>query len=289
VDSSGDTVSEAFETGVDLNLQTDTVNSLVSFILGENVENLTLVDPSGTLDIHGAGNAADNIMVGTEGFNWLEGLDGNDQINGLGGNDVIFAGTGNDYIGGGSGHDTVYAGQGDDSLWGEDGDDVLMGGKQDDVLQGLNGNDILLAGQNHDYLCGCDGNDFLDGARGADTLVGGIGIDTFAFTTALGANTDSGVTEDNVDSVYDFTVGEDIIQLSSAIFTQLTQGNIGTTFVKNATGVAGAGQYLIYNTAAHTLSYDADANGAGAAVTFALDSSATKTMDAINASCFVIV
>jgi len=91
-------------------------------------------------------------------------------------------------------------------------------------------------------------------------LVGYGGADTFAFTTALGGG--------NVDSVFDFAAGTDKIGLDDAVFTA-----IGPTLGANAfvvgSAAADADDRIIYNSATGQLFYDADGNGAGAAVQFA--------------------
>jgi Ca2+-binding RTX toxin-like protein len=91
VDSTTDTITEAFGEGI------DTVQSSVSFDLGTiaNVENLTL---TGTNDINGTGNGLDNIIKGNSGKNSLNGGVGNDIITGGGGNDTIDGGDQNDAL-----------------------------------------------------------------------------------------------------------------------------------------------------------------------------------------------
>jgi Ca2+-binding RTX toxin-like protein len=80
---------------------TDLVQSQISYTLGTNVENLTLLNPSsGSNDINGTGNALDNVIIGT-----------NTRSGGIGGNNVLTGGGGNDTINGGSGTDTaVFSG-----------------------------------------------------------------------------------------------------------------------------------------------------------------------------------
>jgi len=65
--------------------------------------------------------------------------------------------------------------------------------------------------------------------------------------------------------------GADKIELSHAIFSQLSIGNLNqANFVAYANGVAvDSNDYILYNTTTHTLLYDADGNGAGASVAFA--------------------
>ena len=75
-----------------------------------------------------------------------------------------------------------------------DGNDTLLGGADDDILNGYSGNDTLRGG---------DGEDILDAGVGLDKLYGGDGIDTFILNLGDGYAT-----------IFDFTVGEDIIEFA---------------------------------------------------------------------------
>jgi Ca2+-binding RTX toxin-like protein len=69
VDQVGDVVTELVGEGA------DTVQSSISWLLGANIENLTL---TGSAAISGTGNALDNILTGNSGANTLTGGAGND-------------------------------------------------------------------------------------------------------------------------------------------------------------------------------------------------------------------
>jgi Ca2+-binding RTX toxin-like protein len=84
--SAADTVVENADEG------TDTVRSSITYALGANVENLTLV--GGALD--GSGNELDNALTGTAAANVLTGGDGDDRIVGGGGLDTLSGGDGAD-------------------------------------------------------------------------------------------------------------------------------------------------------------------------------------------------
>lgn len=71
----------------------DRVQASVSFVLPDNVENLTL---TGTANLNGTGNALNNSLVGNSGNNILAGGAGNDTLLGAGGDDVLIGGTGSD-------------------------------------------------------------------------------------------------------------------------------------------------------------------------------------------------
>lgn len=91
VGQSGDTVTEAAGQG------TDGVFSVVTFTLGNNIENLNL---TGTGNIDGTGNGLDNIIIANSGNNILSGGNGNDTYRfGLtNGNDRVFDTGGTDRI-----------------------------------------------------------------------------------------------------------------------------------------------------------------------------------------------
>ena len=96
----GDTVTEAASAG------TDTVQSTVAWILGNNLENLTL---TGSSAVNGTGNTLGNVLTGNSANNTLTGNAGNDNLNGGAGTDTLAGGTGNDgyVLGRGYGADTL--------------------------------------------------------------------------------------------------------------------------------------------------------------------------------------
>jgi Ca2+-binding RTX toxin-like protein len=101
----GDVVVENVAEGI------DTVISSISYNLGANLENLTLV---GSGNITGAGNTLDNVLTGNDKVNLLNGLAGNDTIYGGGGNDTLTGSTGDDILVGEAGNDSLIGGVGFD-------------------------------------------------------------------------------------------------------------------------------------------------------------------------------
>ena len=75
----------------------------------------------------------------------------------------------------------------------------------------------------------------------------------------------------NVDTVRDFKSGQDKLVLSDVIFTNLAPGPLSAAqWVASPGAQAQDGNdYVLYNTTTGQLSYDADGNGAGAAIAFA--------------------
>ncbi|MFN3465333.1 MAG: calcium-binding protein, partial [Terricaulis sp.] len=118
------------------------------------------------------------------------------------------------------------------------------------------------AGNAQDNLIwGNGGANTLDGGLGADTLTGGAGADTFAFTTTLGGG--------NVDAIADFSIADDTILLSNAVFTGLSAGALAAGAFVIGSAAADADDRIIYDSAAGQLFFDADGDGAGAAILFA--------------------
>lgn len=66
---------------------------MVSYTLGANLENLTLLDDGA---INGTGNGLANLMLGNLGNNWLRGNGGQDTLNGSLGLDTLTGGAGRD-------------------------------------------------------------------------------------------------------------------------------------------------------------------------------------------------
>src|SRR6185312_4723410 len=170
----------------------DTVQTIASYVLGTNLDNLELLGGS---PIDGTGNALNNIITDKGGgANTILGLAGNDTLIANGGNDRIDGGTGDDSMSGGSGDDTYIV----DSL--KDVVDESGGSGTDQVnstvsfslaksatVLGDFENLLLLGsaaikGTGNDFnniIQGNTGANTLDGAAGADTMFGGLGNDTY--------------------------------------------------------------------------------------------------------------
>lgn len=172
----------------------DTVQSTLSHILRDNVENLILV---GDTDLSGAGNNADNSLTGNNGNNRLLAGDGNDTLSGGAGGDTLNGGAGADVMFGGTGNDTFTVENAGDTVTefeGEGFDTVnsfisytLKANVERLSLEGMenlngSGNDLdnTLNGNNaNNLLVGGLGNDILQGKGGADTLEGGMSNDLY--------------------------------------------------------------------------------------------------------------
>ena len=133
----GDTIVESSNNG------TDTVQSSVTWTLGSNLENLTLL---GSAAINGTGNGSANIMTGNGA---------NNVLSAAGGADTLRGGLGNDTVNGGSGNDTYLFGRGE-------GQDLLQdsGGTADKILydSGINPLDLVISRQANDLRLSIHGS-----------------------------------------------------------------------------------------------------------------------------------
>ena len=197
VDHVGDITKAVSDPGV------DAVGALVSYVLGPNQENLTLLGKSA---LGGTGNKGNNQLTGNAAANILIGLAGKDVLDGHGGVDDLRGGAGDDlyiidkagdikktwpddgqdqvlstvnYTLGNFQESLVLRGTGALSGSGNAGKNFLFGNDGANVLRGLAGNDQLEGGKGNDQLFGDAGNDTLFGQAGTDVMHGGDGDDGF--------------------------------------------------------------------------------------------------------------
>lgn len=292
VDNTTDSVTEDLTGGKDIVLST------ANYTLPVHVENLTL---TGSGEINGTGNSADNVITGNDGKNTLTGDDGNDYLKGGSGVDSLVGGNGNDFLNGGLGDDALNGGAGNDYYFVDDTLDSVTevsgegtdtanssrtsvggytlpdnvenltlitgstnidgtGNTLNNVITGNDGNNSLSGDLGNDYLKGGLGADILDGGLGKDTLTGGSGQDVFKLMNSS-----------SVDTIADFSVANDKIQLEDAVFAQLTTlGALDPTNFVKGTAASTIVQYVRYDDTTGDLYYDADGSNSGAAVKIAM-------------------
>jgi Ca2+-binding RTX toxin-like protein len=210
VDIKTDKVTESLGAG------DDTVESIVTYALAANVENLVLT--SG--DTKGTGNVLDNLIVGSDGNNTLDGKEGGDILRGGFGNDVYVV-DGSDTVdeAGGDGTDTVQCGAdfdlgkllvigdvenltltgtGSFKGTGDELANIITGNSGANALSGLGNNDSLVGGSGNDTLDGGTGDDTLDGGAGNDTMTGGAGDDVYSVNGTKDVVDDKG---DGIDTI----------------------------------------------------------------------------------------
>lgn len=198
----------------------DLVNASVTYVLGDNVERLTL---TGSAAINGAGNALDNVLTGNGAVNTLNGGAGNDTLNG---------GTGADTLVGGAGNDTYVVDNTGDVITelADEGTDLVQSGVtytlssnvENLTLTGtsaINGtgnalDNVLVGNSGANTLRGYEGNDTLDGGTGNDTMIGGIGNDTYVVNATGDVVTElANEGADLVRSAVTYTLGNNVENL----------------------------------------------------------------------------
>lgn len=191
-----------------------------------------------------AGGQGDNSLYGGDGVDWASYSDATSAVTVDLATGVATSSARNDTL---QEIENVQGSKFNDTLKGNDGDNSLDGGAGNDTLNGRGGLDTLKGGA---------GNDTLDGKQDNDTLTGGAGNDIFKFTVNGPA-----------DKITDFNVTNDTIQLENGIFNALTAtGVLAADQFKVGAKAADANDFVIYNKTSGTLLYDADGNGASAAV-----------------------
>ncbi|MFJ3371202.1 M10 family metallopeptidase C-terminal domain-containing protein [Pseudomonas sp. NPDC086251] len=233
VDNFGDVVVETSAPAGGI----DTVRSSVSYVLGANLENLTL---TGTADLEGFGNASNNVITGNDGDN---------RLNGDAGVDTLIGGKGNDnYYLDQAGELALVqenVNEGTDTLnvvfnaWAQTTVDLNLSNLHniENVMLLGNGAFTALGNSLNNTLTGNFNSDTLDGGAGADILTGGAGADKFVFSAVSEMGT--GV---NRDVITDFSsLQGDKIDLTKFDANLLSGGFNGFSFI-GAGDFTGAGQ-----------------------------------------------
>ena len=218
------------------------------------------------------GGSGDDPIIGNGASNSLKGGLGNDTITGGLGNDTLDGGAGNDKLAGGIGNDTYVvdssldtvteaSGEGTDTVqsyisWtlGTNLENLTL--KSNSAINGTgnNLNNTITGNNGKNILIGNGGNDKLIGGAGSDTLTGGTGNDIFLFKSLSG-----------IDTITDYSVANDTIQLENAVFTTLlTTGVLAADQFVFGTAVDN-NDYIIYNKTSGALYYDADGSGSSTA------------------------
>jgi VCBS repeat-containing protein len=229
VDNPLDTTLEAAGEGI------DTVKSNLTWVLGDNLDNLTL---TGVAAVDGTGNALDNVILGNASDNTLIGLEGNDTLDGGAGADVMLSGTGNDiYVVDNAGDEVVeYLDEGRDLVKSsisytltDNVENLTLTGTADLDGTGNGLDNVILGNSGNNILMGLEGNDTLDGGKGADTLLGGLGDDMYIV--------------DNAGDAVIENVGEGIDHFQSSVTYTLTD-NVENLTLTGTAAINGTGNAL---------------------------------------------
>jgi Ca2+-binding RTX toxin-like protein len=154
-----------------------------------------------------------------------------------------------------------------------------IGDRGNDILLGNGANNVLTGGLGNDTLKGDAGRDILRGGPGNDKLFGGANGDYFQFNSAPNSGT-------NHDTVYDYNVSQDTIQIDNNVFHQLGHtGALLSAFFRAGSHAVDPNDYLVYNKANGLLYYDDNGSLPGHQVLVA----AFANKPALNFHEFVVV
>lgn len=268
VDSGLDQVIEAANSG------SDTVNSLLSYTLGANLENLNLV---GQGQLTGTGNTLNNVISGNTSANILDGGIGVDTLMGGAGNDTYIVENVADVVveSSSSGTDTVLSSV--SYTLGNNVERLTLTGSSATSGTGNSLANTLNGNTGNNQLNGGAGNDRINGGQGADEMIGGTGNDTYWVDNA--GDTVIEVANEGIDSVNSSVS----YQLADFIenLTALAAGNISLTGNSSDNRIIGNSGN---NTLVGDLGSDLLVGGAGGdrfVFTSADDSNGIDSMDSI--------
>lgn len=249
VDSASDVVSEGSGVGSGI----DTVNTtLNSYTLPANVERLTF---TGTGNFAATGNGLNNTITGGAGSDFLNGGVGADaMIGGLGGDTYIVD----------NGGDVVTENLGEGSDWVRT---TLSSYTLSDNVERLSyigaGNFTGTGNSLANSVVGGAGSDVLNGREGNDLLSGAGGTDAFLFNTPIAPTP-------NIDTITDFNAVDEKALLSQSVFAAAGPlGTLAAAAFRIGPSAGDADDRIVYDSATGKLFYDADGNGATAAIQFA--------------------
>lgn len=197
VDNAADTVTEALNEGI------DTIYSSVSYVLPENVENITL---NGSDNTSATGNELNNVMIGNSANNVLDGKAGIDTMSGGAGDDTYYVDNTADIV----------------SELADEGIDTIRSSVTrtlEDTVENLTltGSDAINAIGNamDNILIGNVADNILDAQAGMDTMGGGSGNDTYIVDNvgdSVVEEMDAG--DDHVISNVTYTLSENVERLT---------------------------------------------------------------------------
>ena len=246
-----------------------------SYIGGAGIDTLSFAGATGNVFANMLGGSANNGYGGTDTFTTIENIVGGagaDTIIGSTGDNVIVGGLGADYLIGFDGNDTLDGGTGSpNSLEGGKGDDTyIVSAVGDSITENVGeGIDTVRTGLTSFTLAANVENLVFTGAAAstgignglANTFTGGVGNDIF--TGGAGADSFRAVFGGGLDRITDFTSGSDKVVLDTSFAHTASFAFVSGTGALTATT---ADSTFIYHSDTGILSYDADGNGAGAAV-----------------------
>ncbi len=152
------------------------------------------------------GTAANEVLNGTPGADYIVGNGGDDQVNAGAGNDCIVTLGGNDTINASAGHNVIIAGAGVNNVTTGGGNDNITTGDNNDTINDSGGGNTIVAGHGvnnvtsgggHDNITTGDGDDTIVDSGGNNTIVAGQGVNN----VTSGGGHDNITTGDNNDTI----------------------------------------------------------------------------------------
>ena len=217
IDDAGDLVLESSGAGY------DTVFTLISAVLGDDVERLVATLPASTTPLSLTGNAVDNEISGNAGANVLDGRAGADLMMGLGGNDVYLVDNAGDVVleSADAGYDTIFTSI--DYTLGANLERLVTTDPSQTTPLRLTGNALS------NEITGNAGANWLDGGAGADLMVGGDGDDIYFVDHA------GDVVSDGPDAGYD-TVFTSVSFVLDTLLERVVAFDLNSTEALSFTG-----------------------------------------------------
>ncbi|NJL19851.1 MAG: calcium-binding protein [Leptolyngbyaceae cyanobacterium SM1_3_5] len=243
ITNASDVVTEAANAG------TDTVQASVSYVLGANVENLTL---TGAGNRNGTGNALNNVLTGNAGNNILNGRGGTDTLKGGLGNDTYIIGDATDVAieAARAGLDTVKASV--SYALRANVENLTLTGSGNTRGIGNGANNILIGNAGVNVLNGAAGNDILFSGAGRDVMVGGAGADSFVLSAP----------RSGIDRIQDFNKEQgDKLIVDLDVFPGLRTGRLLPNQFVKGTQALDQNDRFVYNERNGALFYDVDGKG----------------------------
>ncbi|MBW3586649.1 MAG: calcium-binding protein, partial [Cyanobacteria bacterium 0813] len=191
------------------------------FRFGGTIESQVIVG-SATLDNDIEGSDGDDDITAGTGKDKIKGGKGKDKIKGGDGDNDIDSGDDDDDIEVGKGKNKIITGKGKDKIKVGDGDNDIDSGDDDDDIEVGKGKNKIKGGLGNDRIKGGDDDDSIEGGLGTNTLIGGAGKDSFIYLTSR----QDVQTVAEADFITDFNVAEDLLELSTAAFGNLTVSSL---------------------------------------------------------------
>jgi Ca2+-binding RTX toxin-like protein len=251
IDNTGDVVNE---------LANNAIVTPFSFTLqpGASIEILRTYGSATTTPINLTGNEGFQIIFGNAAANTLDGRGGSDRMTGNDGDDRYFIDNAGDEV-------VEFTNQGTDTVIAATSYS-LAAGSAVEILRTFGSATLtainLFGNELANNVQGNNGPNLLAGRAGNDIIFTGGDTDAIRFDTALSPS--------NIDTIVDFSVVLDTIQLDDAVFAGLPTGTLAAGAFRIGAAAQDADDRILYDGASGSLRFDPDGSGGGGASVFAV-------------------